>query len=144
MILRFKKLDVNAVIPFKAHETDAGLDLTAVSRSFDDDGNVVYGTGLAVEIPSGHVGLLFSRSSVARKDLLLSNCVGVIDSGYRGEVMMKFKALTPLKHIEYEVYSIGERIGQLVVMPCPAMEIEEADELSGSDRGEGGYGSTGK
>lgn len=145
MKIRFKKLSPRAAEPRRAHVSDAGFDLVAVSRRVDDDGAVVYGTGVAVEIPEGYVGLVFPRSSIARKDLVLSNGVGVIDSGYRGEVMAKFRLVDPLlKHEEYHWYDVGDRIAQLVVMKLPDVELEEADELSDSERGEGGYGSTGK
>ena len=80
MVVKFKKLNEYAICPVKAHASDAGFDLTATSFYVDEDGCSVYGTGLAVEIPRGYVGLLFPRSSVAKKDLLLSNAVGVIDS----------------------------------------------------------------
>lgn len=139
MKVRIKKLVSNAVIPTYAKLGDAGLDLTAVSKTVDDSGNVVYGTGLAFEIPVGYVGLLFPRSSNAKKDLWLTNSVGVLDSGYRGEVMFKYR---PVSFKERE-YSIGERIGQIIVMPYPTIEFEEADVLSESERGSGGYGSTG-
>lgn len=132
-----------AVIPAKAHATDAGFDLVAVSREMDSDGNAVYGTGLAFEIPAGYVGLVFPRSSVSRKDQVLSNCVGVIDAGYRGEVMAKFKFVPPVTHPEHYWYEVGERIGQMVIVKLPSVEITEVDELSGSDRGDGGFGSTG-
>ncbi len=91
MKVKIKKLHKNAIIPQYAKSGDAGMDLVATSKSYDKHGNVVYGTGLAFEIPKGFVGLLFPRSSNAKKDLLLSNSVGVLDSGYRGEVMFKFK-----------------------------------------------------
>lgn len=143
--MKVKKLSPDAVLPSRAHATDAGFDLVAVSRKVDDDGAVVYGTGLAFEIPEGYVGLVFPRSSVAKKDVILSNCVGVVDSGYRGEVMAKFKLLDPLiKHDVYHWYDIGDRICQLVIMKLPDVEIVEADELSDSDRGTGGYGSSGR
>ena len=80
MVVKFRKLNEYAIPPVKAHATDAGFDLTATSCYHDEEGNTVYGTGLAVEIPKGYVGLLFPRSSIAKKDLLLSNAVGVIDS----------------------------------------------------------------
>lgn len=144
MKVKIKRLVSEAVMPRRAHASDAGWDLVAVSRKVDADGAVVYGTGLAMEIPEGHVGLVFPRSSVAKKDLVLSNCVGVIDSGYRGEVMAKFKLLDPLvKHDEYHWYDIGDRIAQLVIMRLPEVEMVESEDLSESDRGEGGYGSTG-
>ena len=140
MKIKFKKLKENAVMPTKAHASDAGFDLTATSLMYDDNNCYVYGCGLAVEIPEGYVGLVFPRSSNAKKDLLLSNSVGVIDSGYRGEIMAKFKAVRPLP----QMYKIGERFAQLIIMPIPDIEWEEAEELSDSERGTGGYGSTGK
>lgn len=145
MKVRFKKLVPEAVEPRKAHGSDAGFDFVAVSRELDEDGAIVYGTGIAVEIPRGYVGLVFPRSSVAKMDVVLSNCVGVIDSGYRGEVLAKFKFVDPLiKHDVYHWYGVGDRIFQLVVVKLPDVELEEAEELSESDRGEGGYGSTGR
>ena len=146
MKVKIKKLSENAVVPKYAHDTDAGLDLVATSIQWDEDGNFVYGTGLAFEIPKGYVGLIFPRSSNAKKELVLSNSVGVVDSGYRGEVTFKFK---PTKEVNtsnpiIEIYDIGDRIGQLIILPYPKIEFEEADELSKSERGEGGYGSTGK
>lgn len=147
MIVRFKKLYPEAVVPQKAHPSDAAFDLTAAHRWFEED-NIVYGTGIAVEIPAGYVGLVFPRSSIARKRLVLSNGVGVIDSGYRGEILFKFKstlANSPASRTNYNyTYEEGERIGQLIVLPYPDIEFVEAEELSDSDRGTGGYGSTGK
>lgn len=144
MKVKIKRLVSEAVMPRRAHASDAGWDLVAVSRKVDADGAVVYGTGLAMEIPEGYVGLVFPRSSVAKKDLVLSNCVGVIDSGYRGEVMAKFKLLDPLvKHDEYHWYNIGDRIAQIVIMRLPEVEMVESEDLSESDRGEGGFGSSG-
>ena len=139
MIVKIKKLDKNAVIPCYAKQGDAGMDLTATSMEFDEYGNVVYGTGIAVEIPEGYVGLVFPRSSNAKKDLLLSNSVGVIDSGYRGEIMAKFKIVDMAE----DIYEIGERICQLIIMPYPQIEFEEVCELSETERGAGSYGSTG-
>lgn len=139
MRVKIKKLDKNAVIPCYAKQGDAGMDLTATSMEFDEYGNVVYGTGIAVEIPEGYVGLVFPRSSNAKKDLLLSNSVGVIDSGYRGEIMAKFKIVD----IAEDIYEIGERICQLIIIPYPTIEFEESDNLSKTERGVGSYGSTG-
>ena len=87
--VKIKRLSDNAVIPTYAHATDAGMDLVATSKTIDEYGNVVYGTGIALEIPNGYVGLVFPRSSNSKKHLLLTNSVGVIDSGYRGEVTFK-------------------------------------------------------
>lgn len=145
MVVKVKRLVPGAVLPKKAHKDDAGYDLVAVSRMVDEDGAVVYGTGLAFEIPEGYVGLVFPRSSVAKKDLILSNCVGVIDAGYRGEVTAKFKLHDPLvKHDEYHWYDVGDRICQIVFMKLPDVQLVESDELGESERGTGGYGSSGK
>lgn len=141
MKIKVKRLNELAMLPTKAHATDAGFDLYATSKIYDNDGNVVYGCGLAFEIPEGYMGLIFPRSSNAKKSLILSNSVGVIDAGYRGEVTAKFKRLYPISQGEY---AIGERFAQLIVMPIPAVEFEEAEELSESERGVGGYGSSGK
>lgn len=124
------------MLPSKAHADDAGFDLVAISVEEDRKRNIVsYGTGLAFEIPKGYVGLIFPRSSVYRHQISLSNCVGVIDSGYRGEVSFKFRIEQP--HISR--YTIGDRIGQIIIMPYPEVEFEEAQELSETDRGTGGY-----
>lgn len=145
MNINVKKLCANAVIPVKAHKSDAGFDLVATSKKLEH-GCLVYGTGLAFEIPEGHVGLVFPRSSVANTSFTLSNCVGVIDSGYRGEVMLKFKIYKNeyLPNQPWVQYEVGERIGQMIIMPIPDVSLVEAEALSDSDRGTGGYGSTGK
>ncbi len=135
--IKIKKLHKDAVIPTKAHATDAGCDLYATSCHYDN-GLIIYGTGIAVEIPEGYVGLVFPRSSIANTHLTLSNSVGVIDSGYRGEVMAKFRKGGT------RGYHVGERIAQLIILPYPEVVFEEAEELSESDRGTGGYGSSGK
>lgn len=157
MQVNYKKLSPLAHAPQRAHTTDAGFDLYATSRKLDDEGNIVYGTGLAFEIPEGFVGYVFPRSSISKQNLFLTNSVGVIDAGYRGEVTAKFKMAQKAGCLEREgehffamptfpgctVYEVGERIAQLIIMPIPAIEFTEADELSSSERGTGGYGSTG-
>ena len=137
MKVKMKKLDSDAVIPRYAKPGDAGMDLTAVWMNQEMD-MITYGTGLAVEIPEGHVGLLFPRSSIYKTKMSLTNAVGVIDSGYRGEIMMKFKMTD-----NRTMYKVGDRVGQLLIIPYPLVEFEEVSELSSSDRGTGGYGSTG-
>lgn len=140
--VKIKKLHENAVIPSYSKPGDAGLDLVATSLE-DGFDNITYGCGLAVEIPEGYVGLLFPRSSNCKKSLLLTNGVGLIDSGYRGEIKAVFRK--PRSYVEDRYkYAIGERFAQLVIMPYPKVEFEEVDELSETERGEGGYGSTGK
>lgn len=143
MIVKIKKLNDAAVIPAYAHASDAGMDLTATSMQFDSTHeNWVYGTGLAFEIPEGYVGLIFPRSSNRKTNTFMTNHVGVVDSGYRGEVYLTFK------NRDYEdrckPYEIGDRIGQIIIMPYPKVEFLEVDELSDSDRGTGGHGSTGR
>lgn len=142
--MKVKRLVPEAVLPKKAHATDAGFDLVAVSKRWDrDDWCYVYGTGLAFEIPEGYVGLVFPRSSVASRPLFLANCVGVIDSGYRGEVTAKFKVAGSSKGLD-AAYEVGERIAQIVFVKLPDFDLVESDELGSSDRGEGGYGSSGR
>lgn len=144
MKVKIKKLLTNAVIPKYSKQGDAGLDLVATSKHIDVYGNISYGTGLAFEIPFGYVGLLFPRSSNSKTDLLLTNSVGVIDSGYRGEVSLKFRGYYSKIDMENSNYQIGDRIGQIIIMPYPQIEFEEVEELSETERGTGGYGSTGK
>ena len=142
MKVKIKKLHSKAVVPRYAKPGDAGLDLTAVSMKLDSSSAgrelVTFGIGLAVEIPEGHVGLLFPRSSVYKSGLTLTNSVGVIDSGYRGEIMMKFQVSAVSN-----MYKVGDRVGQLLIVPYPQIEFDEVEELSSTERGQGGYGSTG-
>ena len=143
MKIRFKRLHPAAVAPKQGTLGAAGFDLTATSRKWDDDLNVwEYGTGIAVEIPHGHVGLLFPRSSVYKTGNIMSNCCGVIDSDYRGEIMAKFYVNN--WHIGQLHYAPGDRIAQLVIVPIPEVEYVEVDKLTETERGTGGYGSTGK
>lgn len=171
MQVKIKKLVESAVIPQYSRGGDAGLDLVATSKTYDEFGNVHYGTGLAFEIPEGFVGLLFPRSSNAKKDLLLSNSVGVLDSNYRGEVSFKFKPslvlfddteyapigklgierdyysdiVPPTKEndLDFQTYNVGDRIGQIIILPYPKIEFLETKELTNTERGERGYGSSG-
>ncbi len=136
MKIKVKKLNSNAKIPSYAKVGDAGMDVYSTSIELTDK-YIEYGTGLAFEVPEGYVMLVFSRSSVTNKDLILKNSVGVLDSGYRGELKLRFK-----KDGE-NVYDIGERIGQVIVMPYPKVEVEEVEELAESERSEGGFGSSG-
>lgn len=168
MEVKIKKLCDNAVIPFYAKDGDAGMDLTATSRFFDEYGSAVYGFGLAFEIPKGYVGLIFPRSSIYKTDLSLSNSVGVIDSGYRGEVMAKFKptlvyannSTKSFSGNNYDfvyapsenrcnaerarLYEVGDKIAQMIIIPIPNIEFKEVNDLSESERGNGGFGSTDK
>lgn len=140
MILKFKKLNDKAIIPTIANKGDAGMDLTAISISITDNGDygyMEYSTGLAVEIPKGYCGLLFPRSSISNTGLILANSVGLIDSGYRGEIKLRFKYIAGTKY-----YDVGDRVGQLVIMKLHNIQIEEVNELASSERGEKGFGSS--
>ncbi len=139
--VKFKKLHLSAVKPTYSKDGDAGMDLTAVSVDTTKD-YISYKIGIAVEIPKGYVGLLFPRSSNSKKSLLLSNSVGVIDSGYRGEIEVRFKVI-PNKEENYNFYSVGDRVAQLIILPYPQIEFIESDELSSTERDGGGFGHTG-
>lgn len=137
-------IESQAVLPKKAHSTDAGFDLVAtrITQEVDEAGKLilVYHTDLAVEIPEGYVGLLFMRSSVSKKSIQLCNCVGVIDEGYKGEIMGKFKVTTDALP---RIYEPGEKFAQLVLVPYyTVVETEWVEELTETERGEGGFGST--
>ena len=145
MQVKFKKLVERAVTPTYAKNGDAGLDITAVGHRIDTEHNFIeYHTGLAIEVPPGHVGLLFPRSSVSKTDLVLANCVGVLDSGYRGEITFRYKFKPDSYFASLKRYKDGDRIGQLIIIPYLNIEMQEVEELSKTERGDGGYGSTGK
>lgn len=140
MKVKIKRLDKSAVIPKYAKDGDAGLDLTATAYKVNERGQYIYTSDLALEIPDGHVGLLFPRSSICKKDLEMTNSVGVIDSNYRGPIKSVFNPTCE----DPEIYELGERFAQLIIIPYPKIEFEEVEELSETNRGTGGYGSTGK
>jgi dUTP pyrophosphatase len=152
MKIRFKKLVPEAKTPYKAIDIDAGFDLYCTSIDETPD-FIQYNTGIAVEIPEGYVGLIFPRSSITKYDLMLKNSIGVIDASYRGEIMCRFQPIinNNIKNIVFEVndiefnkrYDIGDRVAQIVFMELPKITLVEAQELSETQRGEGGFGSTG-
>ena len=137
--IKFKKLNPNAVIPKQGTAGAAGFDLTAVNIDAKET-TLKCDTGIAVEIPPGYVGLVFPRSSVCKTGLSLANSVGVIDQDFRGSISFVF--YKPMQCIV--PYLPGDRIGQLLIVPIPAVEFMEVDELSETERGSGGYGSTGR
>lgn len=149
MEVKLKKLVEEAVIPTYAKPGDAGMDMTAIAYEYDAEKDChVYKTGIALEIPEGYVGLLFPRSSNRKTDAYMCNHVGVVDSGYRGDVMFSFKNRDK---IETDVipalvkpYEVGDKIGQIIIVPYPQISFVEVDELSTSERGTGGHGSTGR
>jgi dUTP pyrophosphatase len=141
LVVKVKKLSDNAVIPSYSKVGDAGMDLTITREIENTSYSVSYGFGISMEIPKNFVGLVFPRSSVRNQDLILSNCVGVIDSGYRGEIQATFKKTNGLDSIKYK---IGDRGAQIIILPYPQVKMVESDELSDTERGTGGFGSTGQ
>ena len=138
--IKFKKLVENAEMPTKAHPTDAGADLTAVSIKCDEmHGCLIYGTGIATEIPEGYVGLIFPRSSIRKYGLMQRNCIGVIDSHYRGEIMVTYKFFNDVP----KIYEVGDKIAQFIILPYPEVSYTEVENLSETDRGENGHRSSG-
>jgi dUTP pyrophosphatase len=141
MKVKIKKTHSDSVIPSYAKTGDAGMDLVATTIISEEVFQITYGLGIALEIPEGFVGLVFPRSSIRKTDLSLTNCVGVIDSGYRGELQATFRKERGVASRKYEV---GDRVLQLMIIPHPTIEFNEVNELSNTERGEGGFGSTGK
>lgn len=160
MEIKIKKLHPNAVIPYYVHDGDAAMDVTAVSIEVTED-YVEYDTGLSFELPEDYVMLIFPRSSNSKKDLVLANAVGVLDSNYRGSLKLRFKlqyrasGMQDGKLVTYassnvpkldatKWYEVGERVGQIMIIPRPKISFLEVDELTDTNRGDGGFGSTGK
>jgi len=143
MDLQVTKLHIDAVIPTRAHPGDAGLDLYSIEQAHVGPGERwSLGTGVAIEIPAGHAGLVLPRSGLAREHgITLVNSPGLIDAGYRGEIRALLLNTDPAETVRIEA---GARIAQLVVTPVALAEPVEVAELSDSARGEGGFGSTGR
>lgn len=169
MEVKFKKLVENAVIPTKAHPTDVGFDLTATRVNITED-YVEYETGIALQLPVGYFAFIVPRSSNSKKDLLLANSVGTIDQAYTGELKFRFKrVLMPvmqdviiapptgdvlkdlqntrkvpgLAYRDDHIYKVGDKVGQLIILPYPEINLVETDELYETDRGDAGFGSSG-
>ena len=151
--MKIKKLHTNAMVPTYAHESDACFDLVAATVDGNSHiGKTVYegaplmcGTGLAFEVPEGFAMLVFSRSGHGIKHgVRLSNCVGVIDSGYTGEVMVKLTCDVP-DYDDAPPYkvNVGDRIAQAMLVAVPRVTFEVVEQLGLSERGTGGFGSTG-
>jgi len=136
VLVKIKKLYKDIDTPSYSNIGDACVDLVGVTKKYSET-YVEFGTGISIEMPEGYVGLVFPRSSVSKKDLLLCNSVGCIDESYRGEIKVRFKKLGDRE------YDCGDRIAQLMVIPIPKIVFEEVEELSDTVRGEGGFGSTG-
>lgn len=156
----YKKLNILAKNPIKAHDTDACYDLTSTWVSETED-YIEYGTDIAFDIPVGYVGLIFPRSSITKEDIILKNSVGVIDSGYQGEIRFRFSKLVndcfteanldntdvidlQIKNRKLKKYSVGERVGQIMFIKLPTIQLNLVNNFKTSDRGNKGFGSSGK
>lgn len=141
--LQVRRLDAGLPLPRYAHPGDAGLDLhSAQDVTIAPGQRAVVGSGIAVAIPEGYVGLVSPRSGTAvRNGLSMVNTPGVVDSGYRGEVRLALINLDPSEPMHI---SRGDRVAQMVIVPVFAPDVVETDELPMSTRGEGGFGSTGR
>ena len=144
MKINLKRLTETAIIPTRQYEGDAGYDLYADIKepiTIESHTTKMIHTGIAIEIPEGYFGAVFARSGLASKQgLRPANCVGVCDSRYRGECMVALHNDSSVARIIYP----GDRIAQLVVMPYLNVEFNEVDELTSTERGDDGFGSTGR
>jgi dUTP pyrophosphatase len=166
--IKCKQLDEKAVIPFYAKEGDACMDITAIDLEYDlKNDRYIYHTGLAFEVPEGYYMDLRPRSSNTKTDFYIANAPGTLDAGYRGELLVVFKRRDKIALEDFAMlfkgcdpnqvmtayvnsmlsiapYVPGDRVCQMQVLPRPKVNIEIVEELSESERGEGGFGSTGK
>ena len=157
MIVKVKKLHSDAQLPQRGSDIAAGFDVIAVEDPkivVDDNTGVVtyveYRTGIAIEPPEGYHTELFPRSSVSKYDLVLANSIGLGDQDYRGEIIFRYKPVRykeggcTTRHLEYcNLYKKGDRIGQIVLRKTEIADMIWAEELSDTNRGSGGFGSTG-
>ena len=139
--INFTRLNSNAIQPSHGSQWAAGYDLYSCgSYIIEPHTTLKIGTGIAMEIPEGYFGAIFARSGLATKrGLRPANCVGVVDADYRGEIIVALHNDTA----EAREIAAGERIAQIVIMPYLSVEFTEVDNLSSTERGEGGFGSTG-
>lgn len=137
--VKIRKVHPDAVIPFRAHATDAGMDVTAISMEMTED-YVEYDTGLQFQLPESYAMLIFPRSSNSKKDLLLCNSVGILDAGYTGNLKLRFK-LTTEGYTE-KIYNPGDKVGQIMIIPYPEINFIETEVFNETERGDGGFGST--
>jgi len=132
------KLKKGAQMPRKAHSTDAAFDLYAHWIEYQE-GMMIIGTGVHIEVPNGHVGLVFPRSSITNTIHRMANCVGVIDPGYTGEILAKYDSTW---NTDAKRYEIGNRCAQILFLKTLDVQFAEVQELAETNRGDGGYGST--
>jgi dUTP pyrophosphatase len=157
MQIKVKKLCDEAILPCKATSSDAGYDVVAIDDGIVDDlGFIQYKTGIAIEPDKGYHVEIFPRSSISKYDLVLANSIGLVDNGYRGEILVRFKPTlrfmqTPMSVNAYTVvpdvlrkYKKGDKIAQLVVRETIHADFEFVSDLETTDRGTGGFGSTGR
>ena len=137
--VKIRKVHPDAVIPFRAHATDAGMDVTAISMEMTED-YVEYDTGLQFQLPEGYAMLIFPRSSNSKKDLLLCNSVGILDAGYTGNLKLRFKLMT--EGYTEKIYNPGDKVGQIMIIPYPEINFIETEVFNETERGNGGFGST--
>lgn len=141
LTIKYKRLVPHAIEPEYATDRAAGLDLYAADYNYNNDTKFhEYGSGIAIEIPEGYEAQLRPRSSISKTSLIMCNSPGTIDSDYTGELIFRFKEIDN-RGIFYQV---GERIGQIIFVPIPKIQLEEVSELSETKRGANGFGSTGK
>lgn len=143
--VNIKKIHKNAVIPTYSKVGDCGMDLTAIAMELNYLYKYIeYDTGLGIELPKGYVGLIFPRSSISNKMLSLCNSTGILDENYRGSIKLRMRYNDTILSPHKEHYGIGDRIGQLIIMPYPKIEFNEVSELNETNRGDKGFGSSGR
>lgn len=151
MNILVKKLHEDAVLPTQATPLDAGYDLVAIDsgevKLAEEDNKTVlyiqYRTGISIQPPSGYHTEIFPRSSVTNKTLILGNSIGLVDEGYRGEILVRFKPTCDIWGSGYRTFGKGDKIAQLVIRKTERAQFVWNDELEDSQRGEGGFGSSG-
>lgn len=141
--VKIKLKDSLAKVPLKAHESDACYDVYAHSISGIDDDKVKIGLGFMTEIPTGWKGVVVPRSNLAKTDWIFGNSLGIIDSSYRGEWMIILKYIGSAGRIAHLPYSVGDRVGQIYFEPVQDVSFLSVERLSQTERGAGGFGSTG-
>lgn len=141
--IKFKKKDTNSKLPVRGSTDAACLDVYAHSITFERPDKMIVGLGFSTEIPPGFKAVVAPRSSISKTNWVLANSIGIIDADYRGEWMMVFKCLGEMVY-QALPFGVGDRCGQMYIEPVQGFYIEEVDELSNTERGEGGFGSTGK
>ena len=139
--IKFKKLHANAKLPVKGSADAACFDVYATSATAEYGGKVTYGLGFATEIPKGYMGVMIPRSNLTKHKWVMNNSTGIIDSDYRGEWMLKLNSIGGI--FEPLPYMVGDRVAQIYFIPVINTTFDEVDEIESSERGDGGFGSTG-